>query len=338
MTQQLADLAPEAATDTATRGQPIVLHDVDSTRAVIWGRETVAALALVVLCDLVIYRGHGFAGYAVLFCLAPLLILFGATARRGGPAWFIGIMLAALAVKMVWCGSGLLVGAGFALVVAFAMSLAGQCPYVPEAIVFASQTVAAGYRRLLEYGRALNRSGKFAAPVAWLSVLLPLGALLVFGAIFIFANPDWLESVWTGAERLVRRVREWLINFSILEVAFWAAVLWISAGLLRPLANGRPAGDARGDGDFHTTDSSELVATPLYAAFRNTLFVVIALFAVYLVFEFNDYGFASFPRVFIIRVSRIAVRRGSRSRWRSPRCSCRSSFAAACFATRGSIG
>ena len=40
-------------------------------------REIVAVLALVVLCDLTIYRGQGSAGYALLFVAAPALLLFG---------------------------------------------------------------------------------------------------------------------------------------------------------------------------------------------------------------------------------------------------------------------
>ena len=37
-------------------------------------REIGAMVLLVMLCDLTIYRGHGFAGYAFLFTTAPLLL------------------------------------------------------------------------------------------------------------------------------------------------------------------------------------------------------------------------------------------------------------------------
>jgi len=67
-------------------------------------REPLAALALVVLADLTIYRGHGWTGYAWLFVAAPLLLCLGtARARFGRAFWIIAAMLVVLAAKMVWC-------------------------------------------------------------------------------------------------------------------------------------------------------------------------------------------------------------------------------------------
>ena len=54
----------------------------------------------------------------------------------GLSSWLVGAMLVLLAAKLVWCGSVLLVVAGFALVVAFAAALSGLCPYVVEVGVF----------------------------------------------------------------------------------------------------------------------------------------------------------------------------------------------------------
>jgi hypothetical protein len=58
-------------------------------------REILAVLGLVVLADLTIYRGHGFAGAAAMFVAAPLLLLMGAPkprttvplAKGSGPCW-----------------------------------------------------------------------------------------------------------------------------------------------------------------------------------------------------------------------------------------------------------
>ncbi len=287
--------------DVTVGGPRRLFEESPSTRAdlreAVRPHEIAMTMALVVLSDLVIYRGHGFGGYGVLFGLAPFAVLIGAGSRRGGwVTWLIGTMLAILALKTAWCGSGLLVGAGFALVVAFAMALSGQCPYVPETIVFGSQTITAGYRRLVDYGQVIGGASVVGARVAWLSLLLPLAALVVFGMIFVLANPDWLESFSVVAEQLVRRIREWLVHFSIWEIWFWCAVFWLSAGLLRPLAG------ARLDLPQATSDSQngdvEPVETPLYPAFRNTLVVVIGLFAVYLVFEFRRLWFREFPKGF----------------------------------------
>ena len=78
-------------------------------------RELVSVFLLVIVCDLTIYRGHGFAGYAFLFMLAPLLLVFGATGRQHiTSACILSVMLAAVSVKLLWCGSVLLIGVGFA--------------------------------------------------------------------------------------------------------------------------------------------------------------------------------------------------------------------------------
>ena len=56
--------------------QPDLIKDPPAT----W-REIGAMILLVMLCDLTIYRGHGFAGYALLFATAPLLLALGAVRR-----------------------------------------------------------------------------------------------------------------------------------------------------------------------------------------------------------------------------------------------------------------
>ncbi len=72
--------------------------------------ELVAVLAWVVLSDLTIYRGHGFAGYAALFLASPLLLVLGAyRSRLGRVAWLTGCFLMLLAAKLFWCGSPFLV-------------------------------------------------------------------------------------------------------------------------------------------------------------------------------------------------------------------------------------
>src|SRR6185295_3191529 len=44
--------------------------------------ELFAALGMVVLADLTIYRGHGFGGLAALFVAAPLLLLWGSRSEE----------------------------------------------------------------------------------------------------------------------------------------------------------------------------------------------------------------------------------------------------------------
>lgn len=265
----------------------------DAAPSVQW-RQFAVVLLLVALCDATIYRGHGFAGYAALFLIAPLEIACGAFRPRGGHAsWFIGGMLVFLAARMLWSGSGLLVATGFSLLAAFATALSGQMPHVAETLVFASQSIAAGYKGLVQYGRWAAASPLSRIPL--LNIGLPLAALLIFGAVFVLANPDLVASFSDALQTIVRQVREWLAHLSWGELAFWIAVAWISTGLLRQVSVKSAASEAP-DGEQPGTHDS--APSRFYPAYRNTLLTVIVLFAVYLVFEFRTLWFREFPKGF----------------------------------------
>jgi hypothetical protein len=66
----------------ATEGliSPMVVEEPPPVR---W-RELLAIVLLVGLCDLTIYRGHGFAGFALLFFAAPFLLAMGSPRPRCG--------------------------------------------------------------------------------------------------------------------------------------------------------------------------------------------------------------------------------------------------------------
>lgn len=259
-------------------------------------REPLAALLLVVVCDLAIYRGRGFAGWALLFLVAPLLLAVGAyRPRLGAAAWVVGAMLACLAAKTVWCGSALCVAAGCVCVATFACALAGQTPHVAETALLASLTIATGYKRLAHYAR--RAAGLSPLRAACLNLTLPLAALVLFGAVFVLANPDLLASVSEVAEALAKQFRTWLLQWSAAEVVFWVAAAWIGTGLLRQASSG--ADVARLDQDERPPAEPQRPA-PLYAAFRNTLVTVIILFAAYLAFEFRTLWFRDFPTGFLL--------------------------------------
>jgi hypothetical protein len=263
-----------------------------------WG-ELLGILCLVALCDVTIYRGDGFAGYALLFSAGPILLWLSSSRRFGGPAlWTVWILLAALSVKLLWCGSNALVVIGGGLVVAFAMALAGHCPYVLEALFFASRTLHAGYLALIDYARGINDLGPAIPKSSWISAALPALAVAVFGWIFILANPDLSNWVGEGIAQVFDTLQRWIRQFSpdLLEVGFWLAVAWIAGGLLRPVAD-RVATGSSSNGARHDDEAPRAQAF-LYPAFRNTLATVIVLFAVYLVFEFKTLWFRDFPRGF----------------------------------------
>jgi len=284
---------PESPTMTSTREQPPLGL-----------REFLAVLLLVVLCDLTMYRGQGFAGLALLFVGAPALLLIGSYRPRCGLGfWIVGLMLMALAAKMLWCASwlpGLHVAAGFVLLVAFAMSLSGLCPYVLEGVVFASQTILAGYAGFVHYWRSTNKKAPVITRVSWLNFTLPLIAFIVFSVLFILANPDLLSSFGQRMEQLLNTLRDWIIDFSPSpwEFFFWVAVFWISVGLLRPVVGRALFEETTRNGRTPTGKAYKPAKAFVYPAFRNTLLTVIALFAAYLVFEFKTLWFRVFPEGF----------------------------------------
>lgn len=263
-------------------------------------KEIFALLALVVLCDITLYRGSGPAGHAVLVVLAPLLLLLGSPRPRfRTSSWAVSLMLAALAAKLLWCGYPLLLPVGLALLVAWAMCLSGQVPHVLETLVFSSQTVSAGYRGLIDQGRFLIRAVPRSTRTHWLNVLLPLVTAVMFSLLFVLANPDLAATFSERIAELSDTLRDWLIRFSPepLEVLFWLAVLWLGAGLVRPRSDRPLLAEIVGDPQRPSCGDEPLRAA-LYPAFRNTLVVVLALFAVYLVFEFKTLWFRVFPKGF----------------------------------------
>lgn len=264
-------------------------------------RELLAVLLLVVLSDLTVYRGQGYAGYAALFLIAPGLLFLGSPFRRLGRGWWIvAAMSVLLAGRMIWLGSGLDVAVGLALLVASAMALAGRRLYVLDIAAYALQTVTAGGAGIVHYAASGSQLSPRAVRVPWLSILLPLAALALFGTLFVLANPDLVASFLDVVNRGMRSLSEWIRHLSLTwsEVILWLVTAWIAIGLLRPvversvLARFSSAEGAARDG------ASAPAESPLYPALRNTLAALIVLFAVYLVFEFKTLWFRVFPKGF----------------------------------------
>lgn len=291
----------QGAADEPVPEQPVQPDPNELERTSVPWREFVAILLLIVLADVTVYRGYGFAGYGLLFFAAPWLLLLGATRPRGSwSVWIVNLMLTLLAARMAWCGSSVGVTLGAALLIGFAMSLSGQRPYVLETAVFASQTLWAGYRGLLHYTRYLRGGRLTVRRKGWLSLVLPLLVSAVFSLLFVLANPDLLTFLGERVSLLCETLRDWLLQFAPTpwEVIFWLAVLWISVGLLRPVVDAMVI-TAAPDGTQHLADAPAAAGSAaLYPACRNTLVAVILLFALYLVFEFQTLWFREFPAGF----------------------------------------
>lgn len=262
-------------------------------------RELVALSLMVVLADISLFRAAGFAGYAAFMIGAPILLVFG-TARFGSQkgtlaigVLIVGPMLAALAIRLLWCGSWLGVVCGSVLLVCFAMTLNGRVPYLSHAVEFAAQAIPAGHRGLNLYLRLLSGVKVRRSQGGRLSLLLPLGICSAFALLFVLANPDLLASISSSLSVVFASAQEWLIEFSpqLTEILFWGCTIWLTVGLLRP--------DSALDGAVPATpDKITAGPAPMYEAFRNSLIAVVGLFAVYLVFEFQTLWFREFPKRF----------------------------------------
>ena len=105
----------------------------------------------------------------------------------------------------------------------------------------------------------------------------------MFGSVFVMANPD-IVSLFTGRlDAVFAWLGEFVTQFSFSQILFWCGVAWLTGGLLRPTITRFIAADW--EREPFAVSNGQPVFAPLYAAWRNTLLVLIVLFAVYLTFE-----------------------------------------------------
>jgi hypothetical protein len=107
----------------------------------------------------------------------------------------------------------------------------------------------------------------------WLNVGLPLAAVLVFGALFILANPDLVASFRTWVDRAWRALWESLADLipAWTQVLVWIVAACVTIGLLRPVWK-RPLLERFSGRDARSSDAEPaLAAAPLYPAVRNVL-------------------------------------------------------------------
>lgn len=267
-------------------------------------REVFAITIWTLLADIFIFRTWGYAGPALFFTAVPLLFALGCQRLHINLAWKIATMLLVIvALRLVWSGSALPIFAAVSLVIAVAMASAGAMPLVLEGFLIAGRMIVDGARRVAMFrwssvarsasstSTASDSESKSAFGTLMVTYGLPVLAAVVFGSIFILANPDLLDAVSIRLSRITRSMMNWLQGVSIWEVPFCVLALLIGAGLMHP-AFPLPRVGREHDGIDSPTESAR---SPLYSAYRNTLITLIVLFAVYLVFEFATLWRREFP-------------------------------------------
>lgn len=288
----------DPATTSAKTDGPVPVADVpeDTAAPPVRWQEIAAVVALVVLCDITIYRSCGFSGWGLMLALAPWCLLWGAPAGRWlRLGWVFLLVLSVLAFRLVWCGTSLTLVCGLSALVAWAMCLTGRTPHVLSIISYAGQSIAAGARGLNRYGQSAHFVLQPIKMSAGLSVIFPLAAVLLFGLLFVMANPDLVSSLSRQFQTVFEFLQKWFEHFSLLEIPFWIGVAWIAVGLLRPLPE---VTSTIPEPTAASSTAAASLSAALYVPFRNTLVAVIGLFAVYLVFEFRTLWFRQFPAGF----------------------------------------
>jgi hypothetical protein len=255
-------------------------------------REYFALLLAVAMSDVTIFHGGGFAGYAVLFLSAPIILFVGAPVRE--TRWHLNVLsifLLVLGFRLFYLGWWLGAVIGFFLVAAFALALAGYKPFIVETFLGAIESAIDGIVNVGRYGkRGRDTCGKSHISVG--ALIAPVCAVLIFGIIFVMANPVLKEFFESSSGRFWKQFK--LFVPSVKQVLFWFVALWIAAGLLRP----RFSDPFR----IYKEEIDESGASPVpayaYPAARNVLASLIVLFAVYLVFEFYYLWWRKIPAGF----------------------------------------
>ena len=267
----------------------------DSASAVT-AREILAVLLGVALADVTLYRGAGFAGIALFLGVVPLLLLMGSPRPSlRGSFCVVVVLVALLAIRMVWLGSVFAVLIGAVLLIAYSLVLQGVRPYASDVLARALETTVAGGFALGQYARSMAGFAPRIPRLFWLNVLLPLFVLVLFGMLFMLANPDLVTSFSHAVEWLFRQLQDWSQQLSqnAVELLVWLVAAWVGAGLVRPLRLSFSATTRRS-----AEPTRQPASSIWYLAIRNMLLAVIGLFAIYLVFEFATLWFRKFPQGF----------------------------------------
>ena len=268
----------------AAPADPIAIVSPEGIAAVLW---TVAA-------DVLIFRGGTYVAIAVFLACVPAILRIATTgtARPRALALCGGLSTLVIA-RLVWLGSPITVFSAMVMAVAMAMAARGQFPKVAEGAIWLLRSVFDGAGRLGRYRWTTRAIDRVRTHHRLASFGLPVLAVVVFGSLFVFANPDWLrwslDRLWRGWSHAA----VWLRDFSVWEVPFCIVAAMLGVGLMRPR---RPEFMIGGASTLPPVDQT--IPSSLYPAYRNTIATLIGLFAVYLAAEFWTLWVRDFPANF----------------------------------------
>lgn len=273
---------PQAAPEPVGPSEPIVIPR----------RELLAVAIWTIVADLTIFRAYGFSGPAVFFAATiPILLLRHHFKKPTRATWLCSGLLGLIVARLLWSGSGWAVFTGMVLVAALAIAAAGFVPMVIESLLVMLRSLGDGAVRVMAYRIPVRKRSATTIGPTVASIVLPLLAALIFAAIFVLANPSLRDLVGEKLNLAGNFVWGYFRTLSFWEILFCLVALLVGAGLIQPRFP---------DYRFGPLDEAPAAVikdfqNPLHSAYRNTLVTLIALFAIYLGYEFMTLWRRDFP-------------------------------------------
>ena len=267
----------------------MVLDDVPP--GIMTASTTVACLIMLlmaVLAEFTLLRAAGYSGPAVFFPAAAVLLFIGIPGRSCGPMTIlITAMLLGVSYRLAVHGNLVLLVAATWLLAAYTLALRHQSPFFIRTTMFAIESLWGGWEFILamhaKMTQALVLPHEDRPPSFLFNFGLPLAVLAGFGGTAIALRPDLLQAITSSATSngsQISSVWQAINSIELLHVGVWLFVMWVTAGLLRPVLNLAVESPAKID-----PDEVGSYFAPLFTPLRNTLIAVVVPFALFLVFE-----------------------------------------------------
>ncbi|MEO1525288.1 MAG: DUF4153 domain-containing protein [Planctomycetota bacterium] len=250
-----------------------------------------------VLSDWLLYRSAGYAGPAVFFAMTPAFFLLPLRRKsktsplRLAPG-FCCLLILGVATRLVVLGNAWVFVSGIVCTFAVALASSHVFPWALETVSMFVRAPLDGVicfcsHRLPSISGGTAVSFGSSRTANW---LLPLAITGVFGGVFVLANPDLVQWVSARFTETIDWTWQWVGQLSAWEIPFCILSLIVGAGLLYPVY-----GKMRIGGEDNTENDRVTAEAPLYVPIRNTLFCLVLLFTIYLVFEFWTLWKRDFP-------------------------------------------
>lgn len=265
------------------------------SRAPLAGRgTTIALVALVLAADLCLYHSLGGAGAAALLTFSAFTLALCRGARPIGRAWFLGLLLLALAAVLLWSAWWLAVATAFAYLFVYAVSLwRPEWSFLESALAGSGSALHAPVRlvgHVARLSRPARREHRSTLPLR--NILIPAAITLIFGLVLAAANPvvgRGVDRAWEQVSHVLAHLGDYV---SVGRLLFWLFWLLFFAALISPVVHSdivdrlRRADEGLRPGDDPRRDDSNFQVALITLLCLNALFLAYnVLDAVYLYFK-----------------------------------------------------